>query len=201
MLHARGPAALGIWRSLVAVAGWPVPAAGGNRPGRPFRAHVASPLPRRYRRHHGGRDHVAARADRGTRNWDYRHCWLRDTALTAHALVSLGSTAEASAFLGWVHRVLAGLGGPERLHPVYALDGSSPGCEAVIDTLPGYAGSRPVRIGNIADQQVQLDVFGPVVELIEAVASRRLRHHQSSAPGLSPLHANAWCMFVPRDAT
>ncbi len=54
---------------------------------------------------------------------------------------------------GGVHRVLAGLRGPERLHPVYALDGSSPGAEAVIDTLPGYAGSRPVRIGNIADQR------------------------------------------------
>jgi trehalose 6-phosphate phosphatase len=109
----------------------------------------------------------------GIRNWDYRYCWLRDAALTAHTLVSLGSTSEATAFLSWVHRVLATLQGPERLHPVYALDGSSPGPEAVIDTLPGYAGSRPVRIGNIADQQVQLDVFGPVVELIEAIASHR----------------------------
>jgi trehalose 6-phosphate phosphatase len=111
----------------------------------------------------------------GIRNWDYRHCWLRDAALTAHTLVSLGSTAEATAYLSWVHRVLATLHGPERLHPVYALDGSSSGPEAVIDTLPGYAGSRPVRIGNIADQQVQLDVFGPIVELIEAIASHRGR--------------------------
>ena len=109
----------------------------------------------------------------GIRNWDYRHCWLRDAALTAQALVSLGSTAEALAYLGWVHQILAGLPGPERLHPVYALDGSAPGSEAVIDTLPGYAGSRPVRVGNLADQQVQLDIFGPVVDLIAAVASRR----------------------------
>jgi trehalose 6-phosphate phosphatase len=109
----------------------------------------------------------------GIRNWDYRHCWLRDAALTAQALVSLGSTAEALAYLGWVHAVVAGLPGPERLHPVYALDGSAPGAEAVIDTLPGYAGSRPVRIGNLADQQVQLDVFGPVVDLVMALASRR----------------------------
>jgi trehalose 6-phosphate phosphatase len=107
----------------------------------------------------------------GIRNWDYRHCWLRDAALTAQALVSLGSAAEATAYLGWVHRVLAGVRSPERLHPVYALDGGSPGSEAVIDTLPGYAGSRPVRVGNLADQQVQLDVFGPIVELIEALAS------------------------------
>jgi trehalose-phosphatase len=109
----------------------------------------------------------------GTRNWDYRHCWLRDGSLTAQALVWLGSTAEATAFLDWVHAVVASLPGPERLHPVYALDGSALGPEAVIDTLPGYAGSRPVRIGNLADQQVQLDVFGPVVELIETLARRR----------------------------
>ncbi len=109
----------------------------------------------------------------GTRNWDYRHCWVRDGALTAHSLVSLGSTAEAAAFLDWLHGVLARLPGPERLQPVYALDGSSLTPEAVIETLPGYAGSRPVRIGNLADQQVQLDVFGPVVDLIYTLAARR----------------------------
>jgi trehalose 6-phosphate phosphatase len=109
----------------------------------------------------------------GIRNWDYRHCWLRDGALVSHALVSLGSTAEAASYLGWVHRVLANLPGPERLHPVYALDGRALGPESVIDTLPGYAGSRPVRIGNLAVQQVQLDVFGPVVDLIAALARHR----------------------------
>lgn len=109
----------------------------------------------------------------GVRNWDYRHCWLRDAALTGQALVSLGSAAEASAYLGWVHRVLSSVQSPERLHPVYSLDGGSPGSEAVIDTLPGYAGSRPVRVGNLAERQVQLDVFGPIVELIEALASHR----------------------------
>jgi trehalose 6-phosphate phosphatase len=109
----------------------------------------------------------------GVRNWDYRHCWLRDAALTGQALVSLGSTAEAEAYLDWVRAVLDGLAGPERLHPVYALDGSSSGSEAVIDTLPGYAGSRPVRVGNLADQQVQLDVFGPVVDLILDLSARR----------------------------
>jgi trehalose-phosphatase len=109
----------------------------------------------------------------GVRNWDYRHCWLRDGALVAQSLVSLGSTAEAEAYLGWVHRVLTDLPGPERLHPVYALDGRQLGPEAVIDTLPGYAGSRPVRIGNMAVQQVQFDVFGPVVELIGMLARQR----------------------------
>lgn len=95
----------------------------------------------------------------GIRNWDYRYCWVRDAALTAGALVSLGSTDEAVAFLRWLRTMLAGLPEPERLHPVYALDGSLLGPEAVIDSLPGYAGSRPVRIGNLAEQQVQIDVF------------------------------------------
>jgi trehalose-phosphatase len=106
----------------------------------------------------------------GVRNWDYRYCWLRDGAMTAQALVTLGSTAEAEAFLNWLHRVLETLPGPERLHPLYTLQGTGLGPEAVIDSLPGYAGSRPVRVGNLADQQVQLDVFGPVVELIAHLA-------------------------------
>jgi len=106
----------------------------------------------------------------GVRNWDYRYCWLRDGAMTAQALVSLGSTTEAEAFLDWLHGVLATLPGPERLHPLYSLQGTALGPEAVIDSLPGYAGSRPVRVGNLADQQVQLDVFGPVVELIARLA-------------------------------
>jgi trehalose 6-phosphate phosphatase len=129
---------------------------------------------------HGGTGAIMAAATTslpeeigGVRNWDYRHCWLRDGAMTAHELVRLGSTAEAAAFLGWVRAVVARTPGPERLHPVYALDGSPLGPEAVIDTLPGYAGSRPVRVGNLANQQVQLDVFGPVVELVEALSSGR----------------------------
>ena len=111
----------------------------------------------------------------GIRNWDYRHCWLRDGAMTATELVQLGSTAEAAAFLRWVRAVLADIPGPERLHPVYGLDGNPLGPEAVIDTLAGYAGSRPVRVGNLANQQVQLDVFGPVVALVEAMLSRNGR--------------------------
>ncbi|MBM7771499.1 trehalose-phosphatase [Actinokineospora baliensis] len=109
----------------------------------------------------------------GIRNWDYRYCWLRDASMTAKALVSLGSTVEAEAFLGWVHGVLATIPGPERLHPLYTIAGTTLGPEAVIDTLPGYAGSRPVRVGNLANQQVQLDVFGPVVDLVAALAEAK----------------------------
>ncbi|OLF07843.1 trehalose-phosphatase [Actinophytocola xinjiangensis] len=109
----------------------------------------------------------------GIRNWDYRYCWLRDGAMTAKALVSVGSTAEAEGFLTWLHGVLATLPGPELLHPLYTIAGTTLPAEAVIDTLPGYAGSRPVRVGNLANQQVQLDVFGPVVDLVAALSEAR----------------------------
>ncbi|NKY50267.1 trehalose-phosphatase [Nocardia vermiculata] len=109
----------------------------------------------------------------GVRNWDYRYCWLRDASLTAHALVTLGSLTEAEDFLAWTHRVLDTLAGPERLHPLYTLYGETLPPEAVLDQLPGYAGSRPVRVGNAANMQVQLDVFGPIVDLISALATAR----------------------------
>ncbi|MFE1101302.1 trehalase-like domain-containing protein [Nocardiopsis alba] len=109
----------------------------------------------------------------GVRNWDYRYCWLRDGALTVQSLVTLGSTVEAEAFLDWVHRVVDSLPGPELLRPLYSLRGTDLGPEEVIESLSGYAGSRPVRIGNLADRQVQLDVFGPVVELIAHLSRER----------------------------
>lgn len=102
----------------------------------------------------------------GVRNWDYRYCWLRDAALAAQVLVALGSTEEAQAFLLWLHLVIAGAAAPERVHPLYTVHGTPLGSEAVVDVLPGYAGSRPVRVGNAAQGQVQLDVFGPIVDLI-----------------------------------
>ncbi|WP_199431502.1 trehalose-phosphatase [Qaidamihabitans albus] len=109
----------------------------------------------------------------GVRNWDYRYCWVRDGAMTARELVELGSLEEADGFLRWLHGVLSTLAGPERLHPLYTLAGTQLGAEAVIDSLPGYKGSRPVRVGNLANHQVQLDVFGPVVELVVTLAEAR----------------------------
>ena len=110
----------------------------------------------------------------GIRNWDYRFCWLRDGAMTVKALVDLGSLTEAEAFLRWVGMCVERTGGhPERLHPLYTVDGYELGPEAVIETLPGYAGSRPVRVGNAANKQLQLDVFGPVAEVLMAVAEKR----------------------------
>ena len=107
----------------------------------------------------------------GVRNWDYRFCWLRDAAMSAAALVKLGSNDEAMQFLGWLLGVLRELS-PERLQPLYALTGEALGPEAEIGELPGYAASRPVRVGNAAARQVQLDVFGPIVELIALLSER-----------------------------
>ncbi|MBT8226118.1 MAG: trehalose-phosphatase [Dactylosporangium sp.] len=110
----------------------------------------------------------------GVRNWDYRYCWLRDASMTARVLLDLGSADEAEALLRWTMKIVEGTAGhPERLHPLYNLDGSDLGPEAVIETLPGYAGSRPVRVGNAANRQVQLDVFGPVADLICELARFR----------------------------
>jgi trehalose-phosphatase len=117
----------------------------------------------------------------GVRNWDYRYCWLRDAAMSAQTLVDLGSTAEAEGLLAWTLRVIEGTAGhPERLHPLYTVDGFELGAEAVIETLPGYAGSRPVRVGNAANRQVQLDVFGPIADLLShyADAMGGLQHWQ-----------------------
>jgi trehalose 6-phosphate phosphatase len=71
--------------------------------------------------------------------------------------------------------------GPERLHPLYALSGAILGPEAVIDSPPGYAGSRPVRVGNAANVQVQLDVFGPVVQVISDLCRRRVANGVTNA--------------------
>lgn len=102
----------------------------------------------------------------GTRNWDYRYCWLRDGAMTVRSLLDLGSPGEAEGFLRWLARILESTPGPEWLHPLYSVSGAPMATEATIENLPGYAGSRPVRIGNAADHQVQLDVFGPIADLI-----------------------------------
>lgn len=102
----------------------------------------------------------------GVRNWDYRYCWPRDAALSASALVRLGSSEEAVRLLDWLLGVLDRLPSPDRLNPIYTVSGDDLPAEAEIRELPGYAASRPVRVGNAANMQLQLDVFGPIVELV-----------------------------------
>ena len=108
----------------------------------------------------------------GVRNWDYRYCWLRDAAMSAHALVQLGSMSEAMQYLDWVLGVVDRCFSPDRLRPLYTVSGSDLAPEAEITELPGYRSSRPVRVGNSASMQVQLDVFGPIVDLIHLLLER-----------------------------
>jgi GH15 family glucan-1,4-alpha-glucosidase len=100
----------------------------------------------------------------GALNWDYRFCWLRDAAFTARALFGLGLTAEAEAFVSWLLHATR-LTRPE-LGIVYDVYGQSAPEETELLHLQGYAGSRPVRIGNAARSQLQLDVYGEVIEAV-----------------------------------
>ncbi|MEJ5946545.1 glycoside hydrolase family 15 protein [Pseudokineococcus basanitobsidens] len=101
----------------------------------------------------------------GERNWDYRYAWLRDAAFTTFALMTLGFTEETDAFLAWLEQRMAAAG-DDGLLPVYTVRGDRPPEEEVLDHLAGYAGSRPVRTGNAASQQRQLDSYGEVLDSI-----------------------------------
>ncbi|MDX6628096.1 MAG: hypothetical protein QOH00_342 [Gaiellales bacterium] len=102
----------------------------------------------------------------GPRNWDYRYCWLRDSAFTMFAFLRLGFREEAFAYMTWLH----GLGGGHPDGPpfqvMYTLDGYSELPEYELPHLSGYRGSHPVRVGNAASNQLQLDVYGEVVDAV-----------------------------------
>jgi GH15 family glucan-1,4-alpha-glucosidase len=98
----------------------------------------------------------------GVRNWDYRYCWLRDSAFTLYALQLLGFSSEAEAFIEWLTRTTAGRA--DDLQVQYGIGGERLLPEIQLDHLEGYRGSRPVRIGNAAARQFQLDVYGEVLD-------------------------------------
>jgi GH15 family glucan-1,4-alpha-glucosidase len=100
----------------------------------------------------------------GVRNWDYRYCWLRDATLTLHSLMVGGYADEAKAFRDWLARTVAG--DPSRLQIMYGVAGERRLTEIEIGWLPGYAESRPVRIGNAAWDQFQLDVYGETMSCL-----------------------------------
>lgn len=108
----------------------------------------------------------------GVRNWDYRFCWPRDACLAAAALMKLGNTGTAMKLLDWLVGVVDRCESPDRLHPLYTVAGHELGPEGEVGELRGYANSRPVRVGNAADRQVQLDVFGPIVALAAMLVER-----------------------------
>jgi GH15 family glucan-1,4-alpha-glucosidase len=114
----------------------------------------------------------------GARNWDYRFCWLRDAALTLQSLLATGYRDEAAAWREWLVRAVAG--DPADLRIMYGLHGERRLPERELD-LAGYAGSRPVRIGNAAAEQYQLDVWGEVLDGL----------HVARDAGVSP-SADAW---------
>jgi GH15 family glucan-1,4-alpha-glucosidase len=100
----------------------------------------------------------------GVRNWDYRYCWLRDATFVLVAMLNAGYEEEAFAWRAWLLRAAAG--NPEQLQILYGLRGERRLPEFEADWLSGYAGSRPVRIGNAAAEQLQLDVYGEVVDVM-----------------------------------
>ncbi|MCL4767764.1 MAG: glycoside hydrolase family 15 protein [Hyphomicrobiaceae bacterium] len=124
----------------------------------------------------------------GTRNWDYRYCWLRDAPQTLRALMDTGYFGEARAWRDWLVRAVAG--SPSQMQIMYGLAGERRLTEWEVSWLPGYEGSRPVRVGNEAHRQTQLDVFGEIMDTLfearaggidtDAVAwgvQRELLHH------------------------
>ncbi len=114
----------------------------------------------------------------GVRNWDYRICWLRDATFTLYSLMSAGFSTEARAWRDWLLRAVAG--DPSQIQIMYGLAGERRLPELTLDWLPGYEGSRPVRIGNAASRQLQLDVYGEVMDALHLSRRVGLAHEQAS---------------------
>jgi GH15 family glucan-1,4-alpha-glucosidase len=112
----------------------------------------------------------------GVRNWDYRYCWVRDATLTLEALVEAGLVDEASDWMRWLIRAAAGA--PEQLQIMYGPAGERRLTEFEVDGLAGYEGSLPVRVGNAASEQFQLDVYGELMDTVD-----RARKHGTHERG------------------
>lgn len=113
----------------------------------------------------------------GTRNWDYRYCWVRDATITLYALMIAGYTEEAQAWREWLLRAVAG--SPSQLQIMYGIAGERRLTELELDWLPGYENSRPVRIGNGAHDQLQLDVYGELIDAMHMCRRVGMQAHAS----------------------
>ncbi len=102
----------------------------------------------------------------GPRNWDYRYTWVRDAAFTLYALMRIGLTDEATAFIAWIEKRCHELKEGIPLQIMYGLDGRQDLREETLDHLDGYRGSRPVRVGNAAHDQLQLDIYGVLMDSV-----------------------------------
>ena len=121
----------------------------------------------------------------GSRNWDYRYCWLRDATFSLDALIRAGYAEEAAAWRDWLLRVAAG--DPDQLQIVYGPAGERRLTELELDWLDGYEGSRPVRIGNAASSQDQLDVYGEVLDALQRARYAGMPSDPSAWPLLRAL--------------
>jgi len=102
----------------------------------------------------------------GSRNWDYRYTWIRDASFTVYALIRLGYTREAESFMNWMEKLCRDIKGQERLGIMYSIDGNRQLKETVLDNFEGYKGSSPVRVGNDAYGQLQLDIYGELMDSV-----------------------------------
>lgn len=114
----------------------------------------------------------------GIRNWDYRYCWVRDATLTLYAFMNAGHFEEASAFSEWVLRAAAGA--PGQMQIMYGVGGERRLTEIELPWLPGYENSLPVRIGNAAHDQTQIDVFGELMDSLHAARKSKLNPNQEA---------------------
>jgi GH15 family glucan-1,4-alpha-glucosidase len=108
----------------------------------------------------------------GKRNWDYRYCWLRDATLTLQVLMDAGYEEEAGEWRDWLVRAVAG--SPDQVQILYGLAGERHVKEWELDWLPGYEGSKPVRVGNAASEQLQLDIYGEIAGVLHHARKSQL---------------------------